>query len=104
MFRQSWYFAADTRTEAEALDSAGAARLLAQLPGVLRVEICSIVGSATGVITAGTVVEACFESEDAMNAAFASASGKEVSRTLMASGGRVLDILVAEVTTVAPQG
>jgi hypothetical protein len=104
MFRQSWYFAADTRTEVDALDSAGAARLLAQLPGVRRVEACAIIGSATGAITAGTVVEACFESEDAMNAAFASARGKEASRILMASGGRVLDILVAEVTAVAPQG
>ena len=71
--------------------------LVTALPGVTDIRLSRVVAAAGGDLPARFILEAHFATEDEMNAAFASAEGRRVSREIMDSAGKGMDMLTLEV-------
>jgi hypothetical protein len=94
MIRQTWMFDA---AEGDGLPvSRTIHQLFGTLPGVLRLEYGEISSRSTGMIQAASILDVYFADEDEMNAAYASAEGKRISREVMNNTGALLDVLVID--------
>ena len=71
--------------------------LMADLPGVQRLEAATVTGTPLGAIHLRGIVDVFFGDEDAMNEAFASAPGKQLSRELTANAVSSVEIFTCEV-------
>jgi hypothetical protein len=94
MIRQTWMFAA---AEGDGPPVSKTIHLLFEaLPGVLRLEYGEISSRSTGQIQAASILDVYFPDEDAMNAAYAGAEGKRISREVMNNASAVLDVLIID--------
>jgi uncharacterized protein (TIGR02118 family) len=71
--------------------------LVTALPGATQIRFARVVASAAGDLPARFILEAHFASEDEMNEAFASAEGRRISREIIESAGKGMEMLTLEV-------
>ncbi|MCZ7557950.1 MAG: hypothetical protein M5R41_16240 [Bacteroidia bacterium] len=94
MIRQTWLFAASESDGPPVSKSIH--QLFEALPGVLRLEYGAISSRSTGQIRAAAILDVYFSDEDAMNAAYACAEGRRISREVMNNAAAVLDVLIID--------
>jgi hypothetical protein len=73
--------------------------MLSQLPGAQGAAVFHMLTSTTEALKLRYMLQIQFTDEDAMNAAFASATGKKISRELMDRSGKGVEMLTAELLT-----
>ena len=88
MVKMVQLFRTGGREEAEAFFAGTYKPVLDQLPGLERYEASLVTGLPLGEFQANLIVDLYFQDEPAMDAAFASAEGKNISRELTALGGK----------------
>ncbi|MDT8325504.1 MAG: hypothetical protein RRA94_15425 [Bacteroidota bacterium] len=71
--------------------------LVREIPGTDGVSLLRVTASGMGEFPARFVVEARFETEDGMNDALATAEGRRVSREIMESAGKGMEVVTLEV-------
>lgn len=73
--------------------------MLSQLPGAQGTALFRLLASTTEELQQRYMLQAQFPDEDAMNAAFASAAGKKISREILDRSGKGVEMLTAELIT-----
>lgn len=72
------------------------APMLRELPDVRRVDLWRVTEVAVGEVRARFIIDAWFDDEHAMHAAFSSAEGREVAREIIAVEGKGMEMIAAE--------
>jgi len=70
--------------------------LVQAIPGAEGVALARVTASGMGEFPARFVVEARFADEDAMNDALATAEGRRISREIMESAGKGMEVVTLE--------
>ncbi len=94
MTKVIWLFADG---EAESYIARNFLPMVREIPGAEEVTLSRVVASAMGEFPARFLVEARFATEDVMNAAFASAEGRRISREIMESAGKGMEMVTLDV-------
>ncbi len=98
MIRMTYLFTSGTDDKAlESYIDTKVYPLMKDLPGVQRLEAATVTGTPLGNIHLRGIIDIFFEDEDAMNEAFASSRGKQLSRELTANAVSSIEIFTCEV-------
>ena len=74
--------------------------LLKKLPGLRKLEVAKITGSAIGETPEYLMCEMYFDSKDTLDAALASSAGRAAGRDLMGFAAKYVTLMYADVTSI----